>query len=217
MKYLSIVMCLTFFSCASYQNGKKAVQAGSEAKKEDIVVTAYQSREYSTPHFSYIQVEFGNNTQDWFDINKVLINYKGKDLKIVLGPRLVDWGNAIKNKVAVDRHNREMIWGAVAGAAAVGAYSSASRGSYSSAKTYAVVMAGAAVASSVNELTQKISDIERTKVFPESHLYAPFSAPPGLVNKRWILIQHAPGVSVDNLSFDIYLKSGKKRTYNVKI
>ncbi len=216
MKLSFLCLSLFLFSCASYQNGKVANEYGKTLKK-DLYVTAYQDFEYSTPHFSYIQVEFGNKTNDWFDVSKVLVNYKGDDLQIVLGPRLVDWANGIENKVAVDRHNNDLLLGTLAVGAMVAASSSANQGNFAATQSYIAVMAGTAVAGSVNELSNEVSDIERAKVFPQGHLYTPFSAAPGLVNKRWILIQHAPGVQITSFSFDVYLKNKEKRTYNVKI
>ena len=76
--------------------------------KQDIKVTAFQDSEYSTPHFSFIQVEFGNKTDDWQDISKTLLNISGDEIKIILGSRLKNWKESIQNKVAVDRHNERM-------------------------------------------------------------------------------------------------------------
>ena len=130
---------------------------------------------------------------------------------------MVDWGKSIKNKVAVDRHNYEMVLGALMAGAVIGASSSANSGSVNATKNYALVMGGATITGTVNELTTKVSDLERTQIFPENHLYSPFSVPPGLVSKRWILIQYKPGIQINNFSFDIYYKDGKKTTYNVAI
>jgi hypothetical protein len=218
VKITSLILLLSFVSCASYQNGrtaKQTVDGKVQEAKEDIKVTAHYNREFSTRHFSYVQVEFGNKADEWKDITKVVLNVEDDAVKIILGQRLDDWARSIKNKVAVDRQNLQMALGIIAVGSAVAASSSAHSGNYSNTVAYTTVMAGAAVASDVNSLTNSISDLERARIFPKSHLYSPFSLPPGLVNKRWILIQHDKNVRVDNLSFDIFFKDGKKRTYTV--
>ena len=224
MKYLFLLLCFQLISCASYQNGHKAVESTSTKSsntnkpvKSKILVTAYQDREYSTAHFSYIQVEFGNKSDEWFEVNKVLLKYKGSDLQIVLGKRLVDWGKSIKNKVAVDRHNTQMIYGAIAATATIGGYNSARKGNIAATESYVAVMSGAALAGSVNQLSNEISDLERSTIFPSDHLYSPFSTPPGLVSKKWILLQHAPGAQIEKLVFEVFLKNGDKKSYSVTI
>ncbi len=215
-----IAFSFTLISCASYQNGHEAkieTNYNTTISSEDILVTADTNDEYSTDYFSYIQVEFGNQTDKWKDVKKVLLNVKGNELKIVLGQRLNDWSKSIQNKVDVDRQNLDMTLGLVTALAAAAAISSAKSDNTQSTKAYLNVMAGTAIASEVNSLSDKISDIERTKIFPDSHLYSPFSLPPGLVNKRWILVQHSKDVMIDKLSFDIFFKNDKKRTYIVSL
>ncbi|MFT6632109.1 MAG: hypothetical protein ACJAS4_002071 [Bacteriovoracaceae bacterium] len=218
MKVGSLLIILSLVSCASYQNGRTAKQSVNGKISEapaDIKVTAHYDNEYSTKHFSYLQVEFGNKSDEWKDITKVILNVEGDSIKIILGQRLDDWTRAIQNKVAVDRQNLQMALGVLAVGSAVAAGSSAQSGNYTNTAVFSTVMAGAAVASDVNRLTDSISDLERAQIFPKSHLYSPFSLPPGLVNKRWILIQHEKNVRVDNLSFDVFFKTGKKRTYTI--
>ena len=220
MQKFFILSVLLLTSCASYQSGKEAKLENSDGTKkivEDIKVTAERNREFSTPHFSYIQVDFGNKTDEWFDISKVRLNIADDTIKIILGDRLVDVSQGLQNMVAIDRHNQQMVLGAIAGVAFVGAASSGSSNSLEAMKSYSVVMAGAAVASDVNTLTDKISDLERAKIFPKNHLYSPFTLPPGLVNKRWIIVQHAPNVRINNLAFDVFPKKGKKRRYSVPL
>lgn len=48
---------------------------------------------------------------------------------------------------------------------------------------------GALTIGSAQKLFSKISDIERSKLVPEDHLYTPTSIPPHLVMKKWLLLQ----------------------------
>jgi hypothetical protein len=208
---VAIVFVLS--SCASYTNGKKASAIGE--KKQDVTVKAFINKEFTTDYFTFVQVDFVNNTKDWKDIKKVTLNSSDKDIKIIVGPRLRDWNNAIRQKVAIDRYNREVLFGAAMGVAAVAAIDSSYKGNVENSKAFLAAMAGTAVASDINNLTNNISDLERAVIFPTTHLMAPFSIPPGLFAKRWILLQIKSDVQLVTFSFNVHYKDGSKNTYNV--
>ncbi len=215
---LLIIVFSLLTSCARYQRGRVAhIEKTNKHTKDltDIKITASKNKEYSTKNFTYVQIEFGNKTDEWIDVSKVALN-TGDDIKIVLGQRLIDWKVAIQNKVAVDRYNREMFFDIVATGAALGALNSAYTDKDEATKSFIAVMAGAAIAADVNNINNTISDIERSKIFPTNHIYAPFSLPPGLVAKRWLLIQHDKTVSVDKFSFSLFIKNSEMRTYTVR-
>ena len=220
MKLIVYFLLFLLMSCASYQSGHTAkIEKDGKILEntQDIKVTAFQDDEYSTEYFTFIQVEFGNNTDEWKDVNKVLLNVVGDDVKIILGQRLSDWSQAINNKVKVDRYNEQMVLETIVTSTAIGAIGSSHNGNIQSTNTYATILAGVAITDQVNNLTNKVSDLERTKIFPKGHLYSPFSLPPGLVSKRWILVQHAKNVQVVEISFDVYFKNSKKQTYVIDI
>lgn len=208
-----IVLVILLSSCASYTSGTAAKVTGE--KKQDVTVKAFINDEFTTDYFTFVQVDFVNNTEDWKDIKKVTLNSTDKDIKIIIGPRLRDWNSAIRQKIAIDRYNRDMLFGAAMGVAAVAAFDNAYKGNIANSKAYMAALAGTAIAADVNNLTNRISDLERAVIFPTTHLMAPFSIPPGLFSKRWILLQIKSDVQLASISFNVHYKDGSKNTYNV--
>jgi hypothetical protein len=216
MKTFFISLSLLLFSCASYQSGNLSDVNKSEIKSE-LVVSGYLDQEYTTDHFTFIQVDFGNNTDEWIEIEKVLINNNDKDIKIILGEKLESYIASINQKIAIDRYNTSMILGVTAGVAAAGAISSGNDGSIESVKSYASIMAGSLIADDINHISNNLSDLERTRVLPRNHLISPFSVPPGLVSKRWILLQINPKYIISNFAFTAHFKDGSKKVYNINL
>ena len=222
MRNFTFILAVIFFnSCASYQNGNVAqtIDTQNNLKESNLKlkVTGFADRELSTKYFTYLQVEFGNNSDKWIEVEKVFMLYKGTKLKVVLGSRLTDWANAIQNKIDVDRNNKLTVMGAITAFAAVGAVTNINDGNMAASSSYATVMSGTAIAMEVNELSNKITDIERAKIFPENHLYSSFSVPPGLVSKRWLLLQHPEGLTVGTFVFEVFYKDNTKERYSVNI
>lgn len=220
MKLILMTMTLFFYSCASHQGGYRADLIDGNTGKvigNDIDVTSSVDEDFSTSHFTFAQVQFLNNTDDYFDVEKVTVGDEYDELVVVTGNRLRDWSMSIENKIAIDRNNKSVAWGALTAAAAIGAVSSANNGSYDSAKTYTAVTAGAVIGSDINNAMDRVSDLERGKLYPSGHLYTKFSLPPGLVSKKWIVFQHGSDEALGTIAMNVYLKNGEKKQYFINL
>ncbi len=104
-----------------------------------------------------------------------------------------------------------MILGIIAAGAVVAAGSNDQSGNIANSKLYLSVATGALLINDFNKISDTITDIERVKLFPKNHLYTNFQVPPGLVSKKWILIQHPNGLGIKDFVFTLNVdkKPGK--------
>ena len=199
---LTLLILIAFTSCASYQTGKEVKDLSDKKmnhskEKPKLKITSKLNRELSTEYFSFIQVDFGNSSDEWIDIGQFNFLADNKNLNVVLGKKYNEWSESIQNKIAVDRQNSEMVMGAIALGAAVAAGSNAQSGNLANTKLYLALATGSLLINDINKISNEISDIERAKLFPRNHLYTNFQVPPGLVSKKWILIEHPKNLKIN--------------------
>lgn len=181
---------MTLMSCASYNAGESAIVKNGDSSK--LSVKGELVRDYTTDNFILINVGFENMSENWkrFKYVEMVETDSIKDAKVVVGNDLVTWSESMKTKLAVDQHNRSVLVGSIAGLAAVGAgVVSGNNGDLKLAK--GLVIGGSALLSleAINEVSKKADALELASLVPRSHLYHPFAVAPGLVSKKWILLQ----------------------------
>ena len=211
---LLLFLSLTLISCASYQPGKFVMHdKGFHPKQTPI--TAKIDQTFTNYPFIMVDFSFGNESLEWKRIKKVeVLSVDGdKSAKIVVGKDLSAWAKSMSYKIQIDNHNKQMLIGSIAAVSAgVAAY-----GSASGQKGTALAGMGGLIAvgtiDSINKVFDKIDNLERSALVPEAHLYTPFSIPPKLVTKKWILIQRKDKSTVKRLDFKVIYESGKTGTY----
>ncbi len=90
-KIIGLALIVILTSCASYQTGKEVKDLSDNKQqtrlntKQEIKMTAKLNRELSTKHFSFIQIDFGNKSDNWIDISKFNLLADEKIIKVILG------------------------------------------------------------------------------------------------------------------------------------
>lgn len=209
---------LLLTSCASYNPGNYAhVKSGKHPK--DLPINAEYYRDYSNFPLHFVNVTFGNKSEDWRRVKSVKVtNVGGIDKsRIIVGPDLVYWSKGITRKLKIDSHNTRMVLGAIAGAFAVGAGVSASNGNYDLGIGLAAGALATATVADLNVIFDKIDSLEIAKLVPPDHLYSPFSIPPNLFITKWVVFQTPKGEIPKYIDFEVKYLSGETASYRTKL
>jgi hypothetical protein len=176
-----------------------------------LSVSGEELEEVSSPHFGVIAVTFENPTSDWIQIDDVELDFgsetKNKNIFIPWGEQITSWELATSQRLAIRRVNTENALGllAIGGAMAAGL-----------GRRSAVGAVGGLVAlGSMGALWgQAMNNNLTAATLPPAHLFAtPFSVPPGLFAKKWVLVNSAStsvGGCIGSVKID-YGVSGKGR------
>jgi hypothetical protein len=115
-------------------------------------------------------------------VKKARLGFKNtklnKRIKVVVGQDIITWAEAIGHKVAVDNWNKEIALGSVAvlGAAAAAGVSRSNKTAVAAGLGRYVAATGVLA---TNAIVDKVNNLEKAKLFLKTHLYQPFSVPPG--------------------------------------
>jgi hypothetical protein len=194
----ALLLTILFLTgCASIHKGKYAQEVGQDGKiktgkstKSGIIVSGSEVKTMASKHFTQLDFTFENTTNSWIKVDKIKISYVNKKLdklvKVPLGAKLHIWSQAATQNKAISDHNFSVAMaGIAAGAAAAGGLSSRS-----STRGAAGGLLGASVgAMAYQDITNKVSSLELSKVVPQNHLlHSPLFIPPGLHAKKWITL-----------------------------
>lgn len=207
--YLKLIALVFLVSCASHQPGKHADVIGGE-HNANVPITAWSDAEMSSDYFRVVHITFGNASDEWIRVKEVelLLDTKEK-IKITLGQDLVDWRESTMQKINIDRHNSQMLWGSIA---AVGmGVAVAGRGD--TANIGAAVAIGSLAYSAGTDISRQIRDLNKAGALPQGHLLAPFGIAPGLVARRWIVLQTPKDFKLGLVKFRLKYEDGKVAEY----
>jgi hypothetical protein len=159
--------------------------AGAETAS-GLTISGEEMDELSSEHFGVLAVTFENPTNDWVRIESVNLDFgsanRNQSIFVPWGEEIVSWELATAQRNAIRRINTDHALSLLAMGGAIAA--GAGRGS-------AVGAVGGIVAlGSVGALWARAIDQHTTAAtFPPAHLFAtPFSVPPGLFAKKWVLL-----------------------------
>lgn len=187
MKIICCILLLLVTSCASYSPGQDAT-IERHTSKEVLGLSAKIDDTMSYEDLVFVNFYLFNPTNNWARVKSAeLIDIENHpDMRVIVGKDLYYWAKSMEHKVTIDNYNREMLLGslAIGGAALAISSNNASIG-----KLGAVVAIGSVLLSDVENLMEKISSLERASLVPEDHIYSPFSVPPKLVTRKWVLFQ----------------------------
>ena len=196
---LSLVILSAVFlsSCASVHEGNYAKEVNEDGKlvksektKNGIVISGSENDDLASEYFTSLNFTFENTTSDWKHIKITKVDFLNgrlnKLLKIPVGEKLLEWSIASQQRKQISDHNSQMIVGAIT-AAAVGVAGLSKSGN---TRIAAVSVAGAGAATlSYQQISNKLSSLEKAKVVPDRHLLrGSFYIPPGLFSKRWMTV-----------------------------
>ena len=188
---LVVVTLFSLMGCASYQGGESSnVEKGEN--KRGYKVSASIDNQISSSNYRLVNIYHGNKSNDWVRLKRIkVVNINDGDEKtaeIVSGRDLVNWAESAKYMKKVDDWNRDILLGSIALAGAVAGSSSSTDLSNAGLGLY-MASSSALVA---NGIMDGLTDIERAKLYPNTHIYSPFSVPAQMYLKRWLLIKADP-------------------------
>ena len=176
-----------------------------------MTVSGEELEEVSSPHFGVIAVTFENPTSGWVQIDDVQLDFgsdaKNQNVFIPWGEQITSWELATSQRIAIRRVNTENVLGmlAIGGAVAAGLGRRSAVGAVGG--LVALGSMGALWAQAVNNNTT-------AAMLPPAHLLAtPFSVPPGLFAKKWVLLNSvstSAGGCIGSVKID-YTVNGKGR------
>ena len=205
-------------SCASYQTGNFAYRESGKHPAA-FPITAEVDKALASDNFIVINFTFGNLSNSWKRVKKVRLKFKDKkeneNIKITVGNDLTAWREGINHKVAIDKYNRDVLLGSLAMAGA--AIASTSNKS-SNIKAGLILTSASISVGATNELIDKIDGLHRGAIVPQTHLYNPFSVPPKLYIKRWVVLEVPPTIKAPNkLWFTVDYEDGTSAEYSLKL
>lgn len=198
---LTILFLFSCISCAQVHSGHYAVPLDQplNIKRTNIkhqeqtvlglLISGKENKAFSSKYFAVIDFTFENLSQEWIRIKKIKINFENekinKNIKFTSGNDLTIWHASTKKRNIIKDFNTEMVLGAIT---AFGA-GLAAGSDQKNVKDFGNVLAvGGAASLSVYEFNKVLNSIEKSAIFPESHLFATdFVIPPGLFVKKWLL------------------------------
>jgi hypothetical protein len=204
--------------CASYNPGNDASVMKSDAK-DILKLSSAIDRDFSTDDLVFLNFYLENKSAEWARIKNVsvLAIENNLDAKIVIGQDLVFWAKAIEHKVAIDNQNRQAIMTSLALAGAGIAVEGASRNSSGSINTGVAMASGALTIEGTQSIFGTISDLERSKLVPEDHLFTPSAVPPHLVLKKWLLVQTKPKSPVHKIVVKVIFEDNTSTVFVVNV
>ncbi len=188
-RIFALITLLFVVSCASYNPGEFALV--KNGKSDGLIVKGELVRGYATDHFILVNIGFENKSDEWkrFKYIEMVSTDSIKDAKIVVGKDLVTWSESMKSKLSIDNHNRAVLVGTIASVAAIGSAAAGGNGDFQTGTALAGGAAALLTFEAFNDLSKRANNLEMSQLVPPSHLYNPFSVAPGLVTKKWILLQ----------------------------
>ena len=159
--------------------------ATSVANASDMDVSAELVRSYCSDYFGMVNVEFENNSDEWIDIEEIGVSLGSKEIDdkvtTVVGNRLVNWNDAISDKLKSDAFYRRLFLGTLTSIGALAARDSGN-------EFGKAVALGSMGALTLSEISSAIDDAGTASIVPRTHLmHGLISVPPGLSLNRWIL------------------------------
>jgi len=185
------LLCLA--GCASIENAHPAHPVGPDGRPygrretaSGLVVTGEEISELSSTYFGVLAFTFVNPTNDWLRIDNVVLDFgsqaRNESIALPWGEEIASWELATSQRNAIRRANTNNALGALM---AAGFLTARVAGRSEVGAIGGLVSIGAAAG-----LAGKALAHERAALtFPPAHLLAtPFSVPPGLFAKKWVLL-----------------------------
>lgn len=213
-----LIVTLFLTSCASYTPGSQAKRTKGTSQ-EQVSVTAKIDSNMSLDDFLFVNFYFSNYGSEWARIKNIeIVSIKDHpDARVIVGKDLYYWGKSMEHKLAVDAYNRDIMYGSLALLGAGVALAGGSSGSKPTARLGAALATGAIVFSEVQNILDNISELERTAIVPENHLFSPFTVPPHLTTNKWILFQKMNAKNLCMITFRITYIDDKTATFDSRL
>jgi len=226
--FLLLISIVFFSSCASihsdyYGNEVRKDGSLSNDKKTDmgLVISVEEDIDMSSAYFGMLYFTFENKTQNWIRIKNIRIDFKSDavnpNVRFTSGYDLKAWYASIIKKKQISEFNRQMFLGTMS---VIGGIMATTSGNKTARAIGATAFMGAMTSLSVDEYRKSLDRVQKTKIFPENHLfYNQFVVPPGLFQKKWLVLNSANHKKTGYLSY-LYIvyktMDGKEETVRLQ-
>lgn len=196
-KIIYIVLVFGLIACASVHSGKyglavrddgSVAKSGKTPTNGGLVISGDLDKAFSNEYYKFMVFTFENKTGSIKTVSDIspIFDREGHNtsVRITSGEELKTWYDAQVAEKERKEKNRSTLFGAAA--VAGGLLAAFTDDTW---QTIGVgLLAGGAASLTVDELYKDKRNIERGKVFPESHLMSgEFQVPAGLYERKWIL------------------------------
>ena len=183
---------LWLIGCASIENAHPARPISPDGRLSKnretaagLVVTGEELEELSSTYFGVLAFTFENPTNEWVRIENIILDFgsqaRNASIAVPWGEEIVSWEQATSQRNAIRHANTATLLGMLM----VGGFVAARAGGRTTAPVGGVV--GLAAVSGL--VARSLADRTSALTFPPAHLFAtPFSVPPGLFSKKWVLL-----------------------------
>jgi hypothetical protein len=187
-------------------------RSASASTASGLTISGEEVDELSSRHFGVLAFTFENPTSEWVRIESVNLDFgsdaANQSIFVPWGEDIVSWELASSQQLAIRRANTTTVLSIlmVGGTLAAGLGRRSGTG----------VVGGAVALGAASALwTRALADHTTAATFPPSHLFAtPFSVPPGLFAKKWVLLNGptAPGAScIHSVNLNYVTAKGPER------
>jgi hypothetical protein len=194
---LFLVLAFACADCTQFPGQHAAIPVdaqghlgASEATPSGLIVRGDELTRYSSRYFGALVVTFENRTADWVRVERVSLDFQSvphnDGIFIPWGDDLASWASATEQRDAIREANAD----AALGVLALGGMVAATAGGRGPAgRVGGVVALGSIVALAANHDEAGLSGALQAQPFGEGHLLTvPFSVPPGLFVRKWIVL-----------------------------
>lgn len=155
-----------------------------------IAISASLNHKLSSEYFGYFDFTLENKTDKWVVVKNVTISFPdsmlNNNIKVVAGQDITLWHEGYLARNAVNQYNKGIALGAFSVAAGV---ASAAVNDQTAKSVLAAASAAPLVALSVAELSSLRDSVEKSGVFPASHLLAgDIRIPPSMFTRKFLLL-----------------------------
>jgi hypothetical protein len=193
------LIALALTGCASIANRYVATPVDEQGRalagprtSSGLVVTGEELKPYASELFGLVEVTFENTSTEWVRIQDLTLNFGStvdQDVFLPEGEDIDAWYSATSRRNDIRDTNKATALGAILFASSAVAVAGGASGSSEAAVAGTSVALGTASAAGLDAQAERIDRAEHGDPRPGSHLLTvPFSVPPGLFTKKWILI-----------------------------
>ncbi len=220
MKKTLLILALLASGCATRRLDNLAYEVGVTMPSDDIRFSYEVKQEFSTQYFGMVNCVFENFTNEWVTVDSIEItsdSVNSANIAVTGGEDLDTWFESMDKAKQIESANKQMLWGTIAAAAAVGAEVSKDERVKRAAAVAAITGGTIMTLERFNMFRNELRLL--TDYFPDHHLMrTPFRIPPGLGVDKWIVINTQISdkyLVTRTLKLKIYYSGKNSREYSL--
>lgn len=212
---LFLALAVACSACTQFPGQHVAIPVEAQGRRSSkavtpsgLIVRGDELTHYSSRYFGALLVTFENRTPDWARVERVSLDFPSvphnDGIFIPWGDDLASWSSATEQRNALRDANTEA---ALGGLALGGLVAAAVGGRGPAGRVGGVVALTSVTALLASSNQESLSGPQRAEPFGAGHLLnVPFSIPPGLFVRKWIVLNTRSGLPCivsEIISYDV--------------